>query len=252
MEIIKYYTDYINAINEGHIKTYDSKISFNEIIRSLKLLQFKADGSYSENQINLILNDFNHIPKNKIDDLFDHISVILVNKFGWFPSYMKILYSNGHKLEKKYSEDELKLNQDLTSSIQITFESKFDKVENIIPDKLYHLSIQEYENKIMKYGLVPKSKSKLTSHLDRIYLCKSIQDCKSLIPQMKLVYSEEKDVNLYTLGNKKYRKNTKWIIFEIDTEKAHIDKLYKDPNYTDGYYYLGGIGPDSITIKEKE
>ncbi len=252
MEIIKYYTDYINAINEGYIKTYDSKISFNEIIRSLKLLQFKADGSYSENQINLILNDFNHIPKNKIDDLFDHISVILVNKFGWFPSYMKILYLNGHKLEKKYSEDELKLKQDLTSSIQITFESKFDKVESVIPDKLYHLSIQEYENKIMKYGLAPKSKSKLTSHLDRIYLCKSIQDCRSLIPQMQLVYSEEKDVNFYTLGNKKYRKNTKWIIFEIDTKRSNIDKLYKDPNYTDGFYYLNSISPDAITIKEKE
>lgn len=252
MEIIKYYTDYINALNEGLIKTHDSKISFNGIIRSLKLLKFNVEGSYSESQINITLNDFNHIPKNKIDDLFDHISVILVNKFGWFPSYMSILYLNGHKLEKKYSEDEVKLKQDLISSIQISFESKFDKVEDTIPDKLYHVSIQEYENKITKYGLVPKSKSKLTSHLDRIYLCKSIQDCKSLIPQMKLVYSEEKDVNFYTLGNKKYRKNTKWIIFEIDTEKAQIDKLYKDPNYIDGFYYLGGINPDSISVKDKE
>lgn len=252
MEIIRYYTDYINALNEGLIKTYDSKISFSEIIRSLKLLKFKADGSYSESQINIILNDFNHIPKNKIDDLFNHISVILVNKFGWFPSYITYSYLNGHELEKKYNEDEVKLKQDLISSIQITFESKFDKVESVIPNKLYHLSIQEYESRIMKYGLAPKSKSKLTSHLDRIYLCKSIQDCKSLIPQMKLHFSEEKDVNLYTLGNKKYRKNTKWIIFEIDTEKAGIDKLYKDPNYIDGYYYLNNIKPGSIIIKEKE
>jgi len=65
-------------------------------------------------------------------------------------------------------------------------ESKFDEIVEDIPNKLYHLSINEYKDKIIKYGLYPKSKNKLTSHLDRIYLCDNINDCKILINRMSL------------------------------------------------------------------
>lgn len=248
MNIIKYYTDYVNSINEGLIKTHDSKISFNEMIRSLRLLKFNVDGEFSSDEIVLIINDFSHIQKDKIDDFFDHISVTLTNRFGWFPSTMSITIGDNIR-QKKYDESELKLKHDLISTVRIAFNSKFDETCDV-PSKLYHLSIQEYERKILKYGIVPKSNSKLSFHLDRIYLCKTKKDCHELIPQMKLHYSEEKDTNLYMIGNKKWRKNTKWIIYEISS--TEIKTLYKDPNYLNGYYTLDNISPSSIEVVDRE
>ena len=52
--------------------------------------------------------------------------------------------------------------------------------------------------------------------------------------------------------NKIYNKNTKWIIYEIDTKLSNINVLYKDPNYIDGYYYLNNIESIGIKIAEKE
>jgi hypothetical protein len=103
----------------------------------------------------------------------------------------------------------------------------------------------EYNDKILKYGLYPKSKSKLSSHIDRVYLCNSLKDCEYLIPQMKLHYSDEKDINYYELDNKKWRKNTKWVIYKINDESL---KLYKDPRYMHGYYTMDNINPNNISI----
>ena len=71
-----------------------------------------------------------------------------------------------------------------------------------------------------------------------------------LIPQMKLYYSEERDTNLYKLNNKKYRKNTKWIIYEI-SNTSNL-KLYKDPRYINGYYTLENINPQDIKEIKRE
>lgn len=250
MDIIKYYADYIQLLTEGLIKSYDSNLSFNTIVRSLRLLKFNVSGEFTDDKILLKIKDFNTIPKNKIDDLFDHINITLINKFGWFPSSMDITNIYSSSILKKYNENELKLKQDSISEINIEYDKGFDDFEKILPEKLYHLSIQEYENKILKYGLFPKSKSKLSSHLDRIYLCKTPDECINLIPQMKLYYSEEKDINLYTLGNKKWRKNTKWVVFEIKLNNNII--LYKDPRYEGGYYTLDNINPKAINIYSKE
>ena len=99
---------------------------------------------------------------------------------------------------------------------------------------------------MQKLWTFPKSKSKLSSHTDRIYLCKSIEDCEILIPQMKLYYSEERDTNLYKLNNKKYRKDTKWIIYEI-SNTSNL-KLYNDPRY----YTLENINPQDIKEVKRE
>ena len=141
-------------------------------------------------------------------------------------------------------------------NIKITFESKFDKIDTNIPKKLYHLSIQQYEKDIQQKGILTKGKSKLSSHDydSRVYLCKSIDDCKNLINSMILFYSKEKDSILYSGKNKKriYDKNIKWIIYEIDTEIGNIKRLYQDPNYINGYYYLDNIKKEAIRIIDEE
>src|SRR5690606_37377914 len=113
----------------------------------------------------------------------------------------------GMRKIRSYDFDEIINNQNVISKVEITFESKFDdKVD--IPEKLYHLSIMEYCDKIEKQGLVVKSKSKLSAHLDRIYLCKNIEDCEALIPRMLLYYSNEKDDNIYRKGKELFNKDT--------------------------------------------
>ena len=246
--IVKNYLDYMNLINEGLIKTYDGEKSITYLVDTLQKLGFNISGILHNNIIKLEIKDFNYIDSSKLDNLFDTISSIMTNKFGWFPSSMLILLTTGLKRNKKYSENEIKSKKKVISNLTIDFESKFDNSE-IFSGKLYHLSIQEYNKKIIKKGLSPRSKSKLSSHLDRIYVCKEIDEVRNLIPSMKLHYSEERDINFYELNNKKWRKNTNWIIYEL---KVNNIKLYDDPRYLNGYYTMDNISPSDISVVDEE
>lgn len=248
--IIKNYKDYIDSINEGLIKTLDGERGVEYLVQVLSSLNFEVSGFLKNDKVSFTIDNYNSIQNNRIDNLFDTISSIMTNLYGWFPSNMIITKKTKLIRNIKFDESYLKSNKDDIKKIIIEFESKFDDIEVNKFDKLYHLSIQEYDIKIKKYGLSPKSKSKLSSHIDRVYLCKTIDDCKLLIPQMKLYYSEERDNNLYKLGNKKYRKNSKWIIYEINNTENII--LYKDSKYINGYYTMQNIKPEYIKEVERE
>jgi hypothetical protein len=245
---IKNYLDYQNSINEGLIKTHPGDYSSKYINDLLKKLKFDISVNFENDIIYLSFNNFNKIDKQKIDDLFDTLSATMTNMFGWFPSSMLIELDNGLSRYKKYDEDEIKLKYSILSRLTIEYDSKFDDVVNYKGD-LFHLSIQDYNNKILKYGLFPKSKSKISSHIDRIYLCKTVQDCVNLIPAMKLHYSDEKSVNHFELNNKKWNKNTNWIIYKIKNKGY---KLYKDTRYKFGFYTMENIKPEDISIEIKE
>lgn len=246
--IIKYFKDYIESINEGLIKTYPGDKVLKDILNSLEHLHINSSGSFEDNKIKLTINNFNTIPLNKIRHLFDHIDTFVVNRGGWFPS-STIFNLNGNKKEEKYDYDKILILYEYISSLTIKYESKFDTEESNIPDKLYHLTIKEYQKRINKIGLIPKSKSKLSSHLDRIYICKTKQDCVDLIPKMMMYYTGEKDENIYKLGKKFFNKDITPVIYEIDNSSKEIDKLYLDINYGEkGYYILNNILPDKLKI----
>ena len=124
----------------------------------------------------------------------------------------------------------------------------FDKIDFNRPNKLYHLSIKEYQSKILKSGLSPKEKSKLTNHPDRIYLCANIDDCKSLINKMRIHHEMERDYNMYSLSKRKWKMDISPVIFEIDNSNDFIKNLYRDPNYSNGYFTIDNISPDKINI----
>lgn len=246
MEIIKYFKDYVDAINEGLIKTHDlNKISY-DIYRSLSLLNFDVSVDNNVNKFTININNFNKISENKIKLMLDHIMVSVVNRGGWFPSYMNLINIDYKEKLTKFNLKYLIKKQQSLFKVSIIFESKFGDIIYDVPDKLYHLSIQEYDEKIKKIGLIPKSKSKLTSHIDRIYLCKTVDDCKSLINQMLLYYEDEKSKNVFDIGKEKYQKNTNPIIYEIDNSDKIINKLYDDINYENGYYTTTNIYPEYI------
>jgi hypothetical protein len=97
----------------------------------------------------------------------------------------------------------------------------------------------------LKSGLIPKSKSKLTYHPDRTYVCLHKLGCKALISNMKMFYKS------LLWKNTKNKIDYRWVIYEIDTKDLDI-KLYLDPNYIGGYYTLDNIPPDKIKIVEYE
>lgn len=88
---------------------------------------------------------------------------------------------------------------------------------------------------------MPKSKSKISSHGDRIYVCKDIDDCKDLIPKMS-----------FWFYNKNTNIDTKWVIYEIDTTGLDLS-LYEDPNYPGkGFYLLGNVPSENIKVIDSE
>ena len=255
MEYINYFESFVTKINEGLIKTHDIDKTIEDISKIISSYNLKFTlNKLNNNSFELFIDDFNKIKYLK--ETIGYILDSLFNLYGWFPSTLEVVNFFGAENKFNFKRDYLLNPSNKISSIKIIFESKFDKIDKDIPDKLYHLSIQEYENDISKIGIVPKSKSKLSSHDydGRIYLCKSIADCKSLINPMNIFYSKEKDSILYSGNNpkRKYNKNTKWVIYEIDSEKAGINVLYKDPNFLNGYYYLKNIKKNSIKIIDYE
>jgi hypothetical protein len=255
MDYIRTFELFISKIEEGLIKTYDIDKTIEDADRLISSFNLKYKlNKLSNNSFDLFIDDFDRITylKETINSILDN----LFDLYGWFPSTLEVVNLFGSKNKFNFKRDYILNPSNNLSSIKITFESKFDLIDNDIPDKLYHLSIQQYEKSILKFGLLTKGKSKLISHEydGRIYLCKSIDSCKNLINQMNIFYSKEKDTILYSGKNPKkiYNKNTKWIIYEIDTELADIKKLYKDPNYLNGYYYLENIKKESLSIVDKE
>lgn len=231
------FNEYINHINEGLLKTYNIDFVIDKSLQLLSHLNVNFDIIKNPNNtIKLIIFNFNKV---YIDKLFDMLNSNFVNMFGWYPSYMYITNNANMKNQMNYDENYLKKVHLYLTKVSIIYESKFDEEINL-PNKLYHISIQEYKNKILKNGITPKTKSKLSSHGNRIYVCKNIQDCLELIPRMNFYFFDKKNIN------------TKWLIYEIDTENLDL-KLYKDPNYINkGYYLLGNIPPKNIKIIKEE
>ena len=218
------------------LKTNDINFTIKNIESELSLLGFNFEINKSNNTIELLIDNFYSI--QNIIDIFKYLNSLFIDRNGWFPSKYKLINISGNKNILQYDEDYIINNKKYLKTITITYEAKYD-IEIEPPDKLYHLSIQQYSDKILKNGLIPKTKNKTSKHLDRIYLCDNIEDCYKLIPKMKIIYLNSKI------------KNIKWVIYEIISKNININ-LYKDPNYTKGYYTVDNISPNYIKIIDKE
>ena len=229
---------YLNNINEGLLKSYDIDFVIEKSYMQLSILNtdFTID-KLKNNTIKLTIFNFKN---TLIDSIFNLLNSNFVNMFGWFPSYLYLENTVGQKTRMNYDEKYLKRIYKYLDNISIIYESKFNDELNI-SDKLYHISIQEHENKIIKYGIIPKTKNKISSHGNRIYVCMDLESCYNLIGRMSFYFFD---------SNPKI--NTKWVIYEINTNELDI-KLYKDPNYLNkGGYLLGNIPPTNIKIIKKE
>jgi hypothetical protein len=235
-------TYYEFIINET-LKTINIEKTYKSVFNELSLLNYNFDLTIDENKLKLIYN-----PIKTTKDIYctelDYICNLFIDRFGWFPSTMQLVNLKDKKYVNKFNKEFLKQSYNIVKEITIIFEPKFD-VEIKLPDKLYHLSIQQFNKNIIKNGISPKSKSKISNHLDRIYVCSKVDKCYNLINSMKREYQLNK------FYNSKYKINDKWIIYEINTKNLDI-KIYKDPNYDGGYYLVDNISPNRIKVYDEE
>jgi hypothetical protein len=232
------FEEYLHLIEEGLIKTYDIDFVILKSLERLSVINVPINiYKLPNNTIKLDIRTFNKV---RIDNLFDLLNSNFTNLFGWFPSYMYITNLSGLENSMHYDQNYLKRTKNYLSEVSIIYQSKFD-IEQNLPEFIYHLSIREYVNKISQMGIVPKSKNKISSHGNRIYVCKTIQDCKDLIPQMSFWFYD-KNPNI----------DTRWVIYQISTVGLDL-KLYCDPNYPDkGFYLTGNIPKGNIKIIDFE
>ena len=243
MNFITTYSEFM--INET-LKSHDINLTYKNVNRELSLLRINFNININRNKIEITLLGFKFL--RDLNSYFDLLNNLLIDRHGWFPSEMEITNISNMKMLLPYDESYLKDNTRnlYYQDVKIIYEQKYDQIL-ITPKKIYHLSIQEYENNVLKVGLIPKSKSKLSKHLDRIYLCSDPKDCYNLIPKMNFIYGSKK------LSNKKNNINTKWIIYEVNMDNLDI-KFYREPNYSSSTagYIIDNIPNNKIKIFNKE
>jgi hypothetical protein len=211
-----YKEEYKINLKEGLIKTTPIEKSINLIKKQYPNIQ--------------IIKEKNNTFYISLENNFDIINnlIKLCDNLGWFPSYYEALNINGEE-EGPFIKNNINISN--LKIINIFFEAKFDLNVIKIPKILYHITDSIYLDKIKQKGLIPKSKSKLSIHPDRIYFSKNINAVKLLLQKFNELYPE-KD----------------FIILEINTEKIPIYfRLYEDPNFSGyGFYTLNNIPPNAI------
>lgn len=206
-------------INEGLIKTTPLK-------KFLKILKrFFPDyyvGKGSDEEIIISAGRTEYISEiKKIANI--------CNQLGWFISHGNIVDSSTYY---KYNDPIFFDNQKYE---EIIIKPKFDQKDIFSkPTFLYHVTPIKNVEKILKIGLIPKSKNKTSFHPDRIYLTDTLEIAWSLIKQFERIEKVE-----YT-------------ILKIESKNLNV-KLYSDIDLRqNGYYTLENIPPKYITVLPKE
>jgi hypothetical protein len=196
------------AIIEGLIHTHPIKKSVSILKKRFPelLIEIEEDGEiFIENQ-----------PAQKINKYLP-----IITNLGYFISKLTI---NGQEWIKEYNEE--------TKPIAFILEAKYD-YEVEIPNILYHASPIRLKDKILKWGLTPKSGSKLSNHPERIYLTDDLEKAINFGNFLK-----EDDNEWYKNG---------FCVYSVKT--TELSKLYSDVNFRQGgYYTLNNIKPQNIDL----
>lgn len=166
----------------------------------------------------------------------------LVGNLGYFPSNYIILSHTTSKLERKVFSDDAFF-KDVKNIVGVIFDARFppSMKPDDIPDIVYHASHSDVERKILSFGLIPKSKNKLESHPDRIYLSLKLTSIEKLILRDDF------------LDSKKTSKH--YSVFEIETKSLKMDGktlFFEDPSHpNDSIFTYGNIHKKYITLLKR-
>jgi hypothetical protein len=224
---MKKYKEFIEELKEGLIITHDITVYNKVIMNYLDSLNFKSNLKVVD-KLNFFLTIFNNLSESNIEMINNYIY-----NLGYFPSAYIVTLTSGMKNRIKYLKD-IKFNN--IQSVEINYEAKYSdglyKNDIVCPDKLYHLTYSDNWNSIIKKGIYPKSKKRLSVHPERIYLFDNINDYNSLLNNLKLSDSMNS-------MNKKYD------LLEIDSSDDKFI-LHTDPNCRMGYFTYDNISPKLI------
>lgn len=238
-----------NLLYEGLTITSDIYTSRNVITRKFGFTDNQLILDKNKNTIRLNIKNFNNIiPKCNFNELMQ-----LFNNLGWQPSiiaYTNMDDLNGKIIRHKYSEHEFKLIFDtkkwesVYDILIIQFNAKFD-IEIDVPSRIYHISPMFNRNKILKSGLVPKSKNVLMLYENRIYFLLNNDKFKIQNLAEKLYkYIPQKTKNIFKEKNIPIG----FDIYEIMTNNIINQRWFKDPNLPEAVYCLMNISPMHIKL----
>jgi len=222
---MKKHEDFIFGLKEGLILTHDINKYSSNITDYIKQMDVKYSLDIVD-KLKFKLSLFN-VNKNFLDIIIHKCYVL-----GYFPSFYWITKNNMENGFKTLIE------LDLYEKIEIIFDAKYEDglyTNNIIcPDILYHLSYQKHEDSILKKGLYPKSKKRISDHPERIYLFDDCDETENLLKSLKL-------------SDLKNNINESYILLEINCTTTKLI-LHSDPNYKIGYFTYDNINPNNIKI----
>jgi hypothetical protein len=224
-EIFEMYKEEFSInLSEGLIKSVKLEIAFNLLSKNFK-----------DYIISNIENSKISIEISEYDEKQFSLLLSYLNSLGYFITRESVHLQNGRTLlSKEFDASLITNNLNDISSIVLYIEPKYDiKIERV-PKVLYHATPNRNSDKILQTGLTPKSRSKLAFHPERVYLTDTVENAKDISKKLSAITGEKG-----------------WSILKIETQ--HIPpyfKLYKDPNYTNGYYSVNNIPPSAITKLE--
>ena len=211
--------------NEGLIQTHP-------IEGSLDMLELWCNFNgkikydiFDKTKIRAFIN--NNITEHEFDVLLKYS-----NNLGYFPCH---IYTEDNNYGRQYTTDDIEelINKHLPFTVK--FEAKYSVGVETNPKThtLYHATDKIYLDKILRIGLIPKSKSKLTSHPERIYLT-----------------PHKEDAYIFAYNPKSNIKDVVIISVDLNNAKNNI-RLFIDPNIKPiGYYTYENIPP--ICLKKIE
>lgn len=217
----------MSTILEGLIVTHPISTSI-EIITNWN----KFDGIFHPSKDNRkIIFSSNNISSIELDKL-----LVLINNLGWYPSrYYEGYILNDQQIFNR--EKYLTLIENTKSIVNLIFEAKYDvQLDELnIPNILYHIAPLKYKPKILKIGLVPKSKEKIGKHKDRIYLSLNMDGIHQLVNSDKF-----------------YPNETEFVVYSVDMKKYLIRqsiKVFEDPMFLGfAVYIYENIPPQYLII----
>ncbi len=236
-EILKYQEDSV-LISEGLLYTYPPSTIFSYLQHSLGFDKYQIQLIQEDEKIKSKYFEILILQRNL--DNVEKLMKFMENICGWAPSIFistfgtnlgKFTYSTFEKLYDELIENE-------RSTFIIRFEAKFNiSLDNkYLPDYLYHVSLNSNVKKILKIGIKPTSKSKISSHLDRIYLTLTLDDAYTL-KSLFLKNYPQKEFAILKIDTKSLANN---VIFFEDPMFQKFEKI--------GIYTLSNIPPTVIQL----
>ncbi len=221
-------------LNETLLKSYDKDV----VIKYLIKLGIDTNDIH-DNEENKIKITLTHKNKQYIPTLISKLE----HFFGWYLASVSGDFYEEVLSGEDFIKDELDMLDELIPDPQegedegemddyysLCFESKYDIeiMDSAKPDFLWHISEEKAISNIKKKGLIPKTKSKMSYHPERIYFLKDIKFVDELLDHKKFNVEDP-------------------VILKIDVREIKNKlRMYEDVNYPNGLYITDNISPNYI------